>query len=66
MSGILVIGLVLCGLVLLATLSLGLITLLIKLGVIVREAQKPQHLDTGDYRIDQGREVTAEDRRRYE
>lgn len=66
MSGILVIGLVLCGLVLLATLGLGLITLLIKLGVIVREAQKPQYLDAGDYRIDQGREVTAEDRRRSE
>jgi hypothetical protein len=63
MSGLLVIGLVLCGLVLLATLSVGLITLLIKLGVIVREAQKPPYLDAGDYRIDQGREVISEDRR---
>lgn len=66
MSSILLIGLVLCGVILLATLSLGLITLLIKLGVIVRAAQKPQHLDMGDYRMDQGREVTAEDRRRSE
>jgi hypothetical protein len=66
MSAMLVIGLVVCGLILLATLSLGLITLLIKLGVIVREAQKPPHLDTGDYSIGQGRDVAAEDRRRYE
>jgi hypothetical protein len=63
MIGLLLIGLVLCGLVLLATLGLGLITLLIKLGVIVREAQKPPHLDGGDYRLDQGREVISEDRR---
>jgi hypothetical protein len=63
MSSILIIGLVLCGLVLLGTLSLGLITLLIKLGVIVREAQKPQYLDAGDYRMDQGREVVSEERR---
>lgn len=63
MSTILIIGLVLCGIILLASLSLGLITLLIKLGVIVREAQKPQYLDAGDYRINQGREVTTEDRR---
>ncbi|HEY0606433.1 MAG TPA: hypothetical protein VGD58_26145 [Herpetosiphonaceae bacterium] len=63
MSTLLIIGLVLCGLILLASLSLGLITLLIKLGVIVREAQKPQHLDAGNYRIDQGREVRTEDRR---
>lgn len=63
MSTILIIGLVLCGIILLASLSLGLITLLIKLGVIVREAQKPQYLDAGDYRMDQGREVVTEDRR---
>lgn len=63
MSAMLLVGLVLCGLILLASLSLGLITLLIKLGVIVREAQKPQHLDMGDYSIDQGREVVSEDRR---
>ncbi|HEX6291458.1 MAG TPA: hypothetical protein VFZ66_19900 [Herpetosiphonaceae bacterium] len=58
-----VIGLVLCGLVLLATLGMGLVTLLIKLGVIVREAQKPPHLDSGDYSLEQGREVVSEDRR---
>lgn len=63
MSSILIIGLVLCGLILLASLGLGLITLLIKLGVIVREAQKPQYLDAGDYRINQGREVVSEERR---
>jgi hypothetical protein len=48
MSTLLLIGLVLCGLVLLATLAMGLITLLIKLG---------------EYRLDQGREVVSEDRR---
>jgi hypothetical protein len=64
MSGVLLLGLVLCGLVVLATLSVGLIMLLIKLGVIVREAQKPPYLDGGDYRLDQGREVISEDRRR--
>jgi ABC-type nickel/cobalt efflux system permease component RcnA len=63
MTGILLIGVILCGLVLLATFSLGLIMLLIKMGVIVREAQKPPHLDAGDYRLDQGREAISEDRR---
>jgi hypothetical protein len=63
MTTLLLIGLVLCGLVLLATLTVGLITLLIKFGVIVRESRKPQHLDAGEYRLDQGREVVSEDRR---
>lgn len=56
-------GLILCGVVLLAVLSFGLIGLLIKLGVIVREAQRPPHFDSGDYRLDQGREVVSEDRK---
>ncbi len=61
--GLGVVALVLCGLVLLAVLSVGLITLLIKLGVIVRESRRPVHLDTGEYKLEQGHEVVSEDRR---
>ncbi len=63
MMGVSLIGLILCGLVLLALLSVGIITLLIKFGVIVREAQRPPHSDSGNYRLDQGREVVSEERR---
>lgn len=55
--------LVLCGLVLLAVFGVGLITLLIKIGVIVREAQRPPYVDAGDYRLDQGRDAGADERR---
>ena len=58
------IGLMFCGLVLLALLSVGIIGLLIKFGVIVREAQRPPHLDSGNYRLDQGREVVSEEQRK--
>jgi hypothetical protein len=62
-SGLVLVALVLCGLVLVALLGTGLIMLLIKVGVIVRAAQRPPHLDAGDYRLEQGREVRSEDRR---
>ena len=64
LPGIVIAALVLCGLVLLVVVGVGLVMFLIKLGVIVREAQRPPHIDTGDYRIDQGREVRGEDQRR--
>jgi len=55
--GIPLVALILCGVVLLLVLGAGMIGLLIKLGVIVREARRPPHLDSGDYRLDQGREA---------
>jgi hypothetical protein len=57
------IALALCGLVILASLGMGLVMLLIKFGVIVRESRKPPHMDAGDYGLNQGREVVSEDRR---
>jgi hypothetical protein len=59
-----IVGLVLCGVVLLFVVGTGLITFLIKIGVIVREAQRPPHVDAGDYRLDQGHEVRGEDQQR--
>jgi hypothetical protein len=59
-----IVALVICGVVLLFAVGAALITLLIKAGVIVREARRPPHMDTGDYRLDQGREVRSEDEQR--
>lgn len=53
-------GLGLCVLVLIAMAGMSLFMLIFKAGVIIHEAQKPAHLDAGDYRLDQGREVRAE------
>jgi hypothetical protein len=64
LSGVMIVGLVLCGVVLLFVVGAGLITFLIKIGVIVREAQRPPHVDAGDYRLDQGHEVRGEDQQR--
>ena len=47
----------LCALVLLATAGWWIFWLLVQLGVIVRAAQRPPHVDAGDYRLDQGRDV---------
>jgi hypothetical protein len=55
-----ILGLGLCLLVLIATAGMSLFMLIFKAGVVVHEAQKPAHLDAGDYRLDQGREVRAE------
>jgi hypothetical protein len=55
--------LVLCAIGLLAVLGVGGFIVLVKLGVIVREASRPAYQDSGDYRIDQGREVRPEDDR---
>jgi hypothetical protein len=54
---------VLCAIGLVAVLGVGGFMLLVKLGVIVREASRPAYQDSGDYRIDQGREVRPEDDR---
>jgi hypothetical protein len=55
--------LVFCAIVLLAVVGAGAFLVLVKLGVIVREASRPTYQDAGDYRIDQGREVRPEEER---
>jgi hypothetical protein len=52
-----------CAVVLLAVLGIGGFLVLVKLGVIVREASRPAYQDSGEYRMDQGREVRPEDER---
>ena len=54
---------VICAIGLLAVLGVSVFLVLVKLGVIVREATKPAYQDSGDYRMDQGREVRPEDDR---
>ena len=39
----------------------GLIWFLLSIGVIVQKASEPAHLDHGNYTMDQGREVKAEE-----
>ncbi len=56
--------LLLCGLVLFAVFGWWLFVLLVQIGVIVRKAQEPPHIDTGDYSLRQGRDVGDDDRRR--
>jgi hypothetical protein len=55
--------LIFCAIVALVVIGVGGFLVLLKLGVIVREAAKPTYQDYGDYRIDQGREVRPEDDR---
>jgi hypothetical protein len=55
--------LIVCGLALLVVFGVGTFLVLLKLGVIVREASRPVYQDAGDYRIDQGREVRPEEER---
>jgi len=53
-----------CALVALAAICMGVFFVLLKLGVIVREASRPTIQDYGDYSLDQGREVRSEEERR--
>ena len=53
--------LVFCAIALLIVVGAGAFLVLVKLGVIVREASRPTYQDSGDYRIDQGREVRPEE-----
>lgn len=55
--------LILCAIALLVVLGATVFLILVKLGVIVHEASRPAYQDSGDYRIDQGREVRPEDDR---
>lgn len=52
---------IVCALVALAVIGVGGFLVLLKLGVIVREASKPAYLDSGNYSMDQGREVRSEE-----
>ncbi len=61
-----VIGLGLCLIVLAVSAGISLFVFLFKAGVVVHEARKPPHLDAGDYRLDQGREVRTEGASRRE
>ena len=56
--------LALCGLVALAAIGAGVFFVLLKLGVIVREASRPSYQDYSDYSLDQGREIRPEEERR--
>lgn len=56
MSLVLLCGLVF-GLLALVGVGWGVFLLLVQLGVIVKEVQKPQHVDSFDYSLSQGREV---------
>jgi hypothetical protein len=53
----------LCLVTLLVFAGASLFTLLVKLGVIIGEARRPPHIDAGDYRLTQGREVRPEQER---
>ena len=50
-----------CAFVVLAVLGVGGFLVLLKLGVIVREASRPTYQDHGNYTLDQGREVRPEE-----
>jgi hypothetical protein len=52
-----------CALVALAAIGVGVFFVLLKLGVIVREASRPTIQDYGNYSLDQGREVRPEEER---
>jgi hypothetical protein len=56
--------LIACALVALAVIGVGGFIVLLKLGVIVREAGRPTYQDHSSYSLDQGREVRPEEERR--
>ncbi len=55
--------LLLCGVVLLVVFGWWLFIMLLQIGVIVRAARQPPHIDAGDYSLKQGRDVGADERR---
>jgi hypothetical protein len=50
-----------CALLAIAVIGVGGFIVLLKLGVIVREAGRPTHRDYGNYSLEQGREVRPEE-----
>ncbi len=55
---------VLCLIALLAVIGAAGFIVALKMGIIVHQATKPTHLDTGNYTLDQGREVRPEEEER--
>ncbi|GIW02993.1 hypothetical protein [Roseiflexus sp.] len=55
---------VLCLILVLAVVGVSGFIVALKLGIIVQQAAKPTHLDTGNYTLEQGREVRPEEERR--
>ena len=53
--------LIICAIVALAVLGVGGFIVLLKMGVIIREASRPTLQDRGSYSLDQGREVRPEE-----
>jgi len=53
--------LIICAVVALAVLGVGGFIVLLKMGVIVREASRPTYADRGSYSLEQGREVRPEE-----
>jgi hypothetical protein len=54
-------ALLICAVVAVAVLGIGGFIVLLKLGVIVREASRPTYEDRGSYSLEQGREVRPEE-----
>ena len=50
----------LCLVGLIASAGMAVFAFFFQAGVAINEARKPPHLDAGDYRLDQGREVRPE------
>ena len=57
---------IVCALVVLALLGVGSFLVLLKLGVIVREASRSAYQDHSSYTLDQGREVRPEEEQQRE
>jgi hypothetical protein len=55
-------GLFIGGVIFLIIAGVWLVQLILHGVAIARAARKPPHLDSGDYRLEQGREVRAEER----
>ncbi len=49
---------------LIVSAGVALFVFLFHVGVAINESRKPPHIDVGDYRLDQGREVRPEGRGR--
>lgn len=47
---------------LLVSVVIGVFVFLFQVGVVINESRKPPHIDAGDYRLAQGREVRPEHR----
>ena len=63
MASLSLVLLVICGLIALALIGVSGFFVLLKLGVIVREASRPSYQDYNNYSLDQGREVRPEEER---